>query len=146
MRVLERLKNYESLYVNNPSDPNVKKRVLAKMPLFKNMYKKLVEKRSTLNFAHSIYSKTFHKQDKSNDSTRFETKDFHSDSKSFNDNISLGQSMQSMQSLMKTMKSTNKKSFMVNESFEFCNQENFDGKLNEIKNIIKRLNQAISTL
>lgn len=146
MRVLERLKNYQNLYENNPSDPSIKKRVLVKLPLFKNMYKKLANKRASLNFENSIYSKTPNKNDESNESTRFETKDFYSDAKSFNDNLSLGQSIQSMKSLMKTMKSNNPKSFMINDSFEFCNQENFDSKLNEIKNIIKKLTEATSSL
>ena len=140
VRVLERLKTYETLYENNKNDPNIKKRVSAKLPLFENMFKKLAKKRSSLTFENSFHNKTPNKKNDSIESTRLEGKDFFSDTKSFNDNISLAHSMQS---LMKTVKSTQQKSFMINDSFEFCDQNKFDSKLYEIKNIIDKLNKAI---
>jgi len=69
-----------------------------------------------------------------------DSKDFFSDSKSFNDNVSV---TNSLHSLMKSMNTCNFKSDRINESFDHQNEEQFEKKLEEIREIILLLKNKI---
>ena len=140
VRVHEKLKIYKSLYLNNSDDSSVKKRILKKLPLFQNMYFKLVKKRAELKFTGSFFSKSPTKKGLENESTCLDSKDFFSDTKSFNDNVSM---TNSLQSLMKSMKTCNFKKERVNESFDCHNEHDFDKKLDQIKQIIIMLKNKL---
>ena len=141
VRVVERLKKYQSLFENNPTDANVKKRISSKLPLFWKMYQKLQKKRAELKFEGEDWSPSKQKWSVSaNESTRMDSKDFGADSKSINDNTSLANSLQS---LLKSVQTYNYKGERLNDSFDHHNASQFDMKLEEIHLIIVKLEKLV---
>lgn len=140
VRVVERLKKYQSLFENNPKDANVHKRISSKLPLFWKMYKKLRTKRSELKFGGEESSPSKWKKGIGNESTRMDSRDFGMDGASQNDNNSLANSLQS---LLKSVQTYNLKGERVNESFDYGNGSQFDKKLEEIYQIIVRLEKLV---
>ena len=140
LRVLDRLKKYKVLYEKTSSDANTIKRIKSKLPLFSKMYSKLLKKRRELKFSPSFFSKSPLKKGMENESTRNDSKDFPEECHIFHDNISLTNSTQSM---MQSYKTANLKKGGVNESFDYRNENQFDEKLQEIKDNILILQEYV---
>ena len=142
VRVLERLKKYCALLENDPEDESLYKRISSKLPLFEKMYAKLLKKRMELNFKSSFFSKSPSKG-LGNESTWMDSKDFISDEKSYSENLSVSNSIQS---LVHSFKTCNFIIERVHENYDINNEEEFDKKLNEIREIILMLKKTIELI